>query len=224
MAKIIGNLVGPPNPQIDIETKLSEPRSVIYLDNDMRVEARNDGIYLCKGDKSKLLYYSVYNGIRADEASWADNANSATMANNANYATESRYADEAERAEQDADGRALKGVNIYDMDDVSETREYLEDGQILSMGVVRTYLSIGHGANYQQVGYSSALYFTTPSVLPDDYSYFPDDINFKGDSVIDGRFVPEPDTRYTLVFDFDGYMVNGYVSGVPAPSVSEEGE
>lgn len=214
MAKIIGNLVGPPNPQIDIETKLSEPRSVIYLDNGMRIEARNDGIYLCKGDKSKLLYYSAYNGIRADEASWADNANSATMANNANYATESRYADEAERAEQDADGRALKGVNIYDMGDTSETREYLEDGQILSMGVISTHLSVGHGANYQQVGYSSALYFTTPSVIPENYSQFPDDIYFKGDSTDNGAFVPEANMRYTIVFDFDGFMMNGYVSGV----------
>ena len=212
--KIVGNLVGPPNPQIDIETKLSEPRSVIYLDNDMRIEARNDGIYLCKGDKSKLLYYSVYNGIRADEASWADNARSATMANSADYATESRYADEAERAEQDANGRALKGVNIYDMDDVSETREYLEDGQILSMGVVRTYLSIGHGANYQQVGYSSALYFTTPSVIPENYSQFPADITFDGDSTDNGAFVPEANMRYTIVFDFDGFMMNGYVKGV----------
>ena len=60
----------------------------------------------------------------------------------------------------------------------------------------------------------------TPSEIPENYSQFPDDIYFKGDSTDEGAFVPEANMRYTIVFDFDGYMLNGYVSGVKM--VSEE--
>ena len=63
-------------------------------------------------------------------------------------------------------------------------------------------------------GFTSALYLTTPSEIPANYSQFPADVYFKGDSTDNGAFVPEANMRYTIVFDFDGYMLNGYVSGV----------
>jgi hypothetical protein len=63
-------------------------------------------------------------------------------------------------------------------------------------------------------GFSAALYFTTPSTIPANYSRFSDDIHFKGDSTADNKFVPEPNTRYTIVFDCDGTHIIGYVSGV----------
>ena len=63
-------------------------------------------------------------------------------------------------------------------------------------------------------GFTSALYFATPSEIPANYSQFPADVYFKGDSTDNGAFVPEANMRYTIIFDFDGYMLNGYVSGV----------
>ena len=63
-------------------------------------------------------------------------------------------------------------------------------------------------------GFTSALYFATPSEIPENYTQFPADIYFKGDSTDGGAFVPEANMRYTIVFDFDGYMMNAYVSGV----------
>lgn len=63
-------------------------------------------------------------------------------------------------------------------------------------------------------GFTSALYFATPSAIPANYSQFPADVYFKGDSTDNGAFVPEANMRYTIVYDFDGYMLNGYVSGV----------
>lgn len=63
-------------------------------------------------------------------------------------------------------------------------------------------------------GFSAALYFTTPSTIPASYSRFSDDIHFKGDSTADNKFVPEPNTRYTIVFDCDGTHIIAYVSGV----------
>ena len=60
----------------------------------------------------------------------------------------------------------------------------------------------------------SALYFTTPSEIPNNYTQFPADIHFKGDGTDDEAFVPEADTRYTIAFVYDGLSLVGYVSGV----------
>lgn len=64
------------------------------------------------------------------------------------------------------------------------------------------------------LGFSAALYFATPSEIPENYSQFPADIYFKGDSTDNGAFIPEANMIYTIYFDFDGYRLNGYVSGV----------
>lgn len=90
--------------------------------------------------------------------------------------------------------------------------EILSNNRIISLGVVNGYLSIGF--MNVQIGYTSALYFSTPAEVPDDYSAFPEDTIFKGDSVEDERFVPEANMRYTIVFDYDGVNMIGYVSGV----------
>ena len=70
------------------------------------------------------------------------------------------------------------------------------------------------GDDKNDLGYNSELYFTTPSEVPLDFSNFPKDIYFKGDGADEGAFAPEPNTRYTIVFSFDGYNMNAYVSGV----------
>ena len=98
-----------------------------------------------------------------------------------------------------------------------------EDGETASLGIMNGTVDY-YGVISQSidvtvvgnvaVGFSSALYFATPSEMPSNYSQFPADVYFKGDSTDNGAFVPEANMRYTIVFDFDGYMLNGYVSGV----------
>ena len=107
------------------------------------------------------------------------------------------------------------------IDASSEIQLEICDNCILSYGAINTSLITTLPEEYQYIGFTSGLYFTTPSVIPENYSQFPADVYFKGDSTDEGAFVPEADMRYTIVFDFDGYMLNGYVSGVPAPPVSE---
>ena len=65
-----------------------------------------------------------------------------------------------------------------------------------------------------EIGLTSVVHFATPSSIPSDYHHGPADIYYKGDSTDNGAFVPEANMRYTIVYDFDGYMLNGYVSGV----------
>lgn len=111
------------------------------------------------------------------------------------------------------------------IDASSEIQLEICDNCILSYGAINTSLITTLPEEYQYIGFTSGLYFTTPSVIPENYTRFDDKIYFKGDSTQrDGTkstFVPEADMRYTIVFSFDGNMVNGYVSGVPAPPVSE---
>ena len=188
-----------PTPE-ELSELLNTPREVIHLTNDMRIESREDGIWLVDDsdpDQDKMLYSKEYTEI------WAN------------------YAGYAECAGLDSEGRDLKGCYIEDCGDVSDVDEVLYDGDIKAFGIVSDSLVVSLPREYQYIGFTLGLYFTTPSEMPNNYSTFPKDIHFKGDSVDEGTFVPEPDTRYTIVFDFDGYMLNGYVSGVSAPPISE---
>jgi hypothetical protein len=99
--------------------------------------------------------------------------------------------------------------NIYS-DMVSET---LLDNTINHLGIVFLSVSVSFPEELD-VGYTSALYFSTPAEIPSDYSNFPEEVTFGGDSTEDGRFIPEASTRYTIVFDYDGENINGYVRGV----------
>ena len=103
-------------------------------------------------------------------------------------------------------------TNIIDNDDVEEAICTIDNNTILSYGLVENSIDAEMGDAH--IGFSSALYFTTPWTIPANYSRFPADVYFKGDSTDNGAFVPEPDMRYTIVFDIDGYRIMAYVSGV----------
>ena len=184
-------------------------KQAIKFENGLSLESREDGIYLVKEEDEYevLLYSDGY--IFATDAKFAENAE------NADYAY---YAD------ADTEGRTLKGTITIDSGDEEIANIYLEDGYIVSYGIISNSLMIFHkGIENMNVDFMSGLYFTTPSVMPENYSQC-DSIYFKGDSVVDSRFVPEPNTRYTIGFFFDGNLLVGYVSGVPAPEISEEDE
>lgn len=187
----------------DKEELLNEPREAIPLTNDMRIESREEGIYLV------TEAYGNY-----DEKRIFESQSGSTVADYAENAVYSEY------AICDTNGRELKGAYIEELDLEGNDADIYEieigDGYVVSFGLVNRPLEIllPPANRYQYVGFTSAMYFATPSEIPEDYTQFPDVIHFKGDSVVDGRFVPEPNMRYTIVFDFDGYMLNGYVSGV----------
>ena len=100
-----------------------------------------------------------------------------------------------------------------DSGDVVTYIEVLSNNRVVSLGIVSDNITIDD-FNDLEIGYTSALYFTTPDEIVADYSIFPENTKFKGDSVEDDRFVPESNMRYTIVFDYDGKNVIGYVSGV----------
>ena len=197
--------------------ELTEPKEVIHLANGMRIESREEGIYLVSPEdreqeieECSYLLINKYDAITDLVAKYAEFA----------YETEyALYAEHSATADMDSEERTLKGVYIEELDldeaiDISEIEIF--DGYIASLGLVNRPLEIllPPEKQYQYVGFTSAMYFATPSEIPENYTQFPDVIHFKGDSVVDGRLVPEPNMRYTIVFDFDGYMLNAYVSGV----------
>lgn len=111
----------------------------------------------------------------------------------------------------EADIRSLEPKISYNSDE-NWFVEVIDTNTIVYCGVIAEFLTIGF-VNVG-VGYTSALHFSTPAEVPTDYSVFPEETKFKGDSVEDERFVPEANMRYTIVFDYDGVNVIGYVSGV----------
>lgn len=175
MAKIMGNLVGPPNPRPVVDTEfdwISESENPIshkavaqvMSDQDMNFYAMVDSLSMDVSVLSSLVAYTP---------------------------------------------------DVYEYGDEAEADVFLSDNTIESYGVISDSLVASKYENENlYVGFTSVLYFATPSVLPNNYSDFPDDIYFKGDSTDNGAFIPEANMRYTIVFDFDGYMMNGYVSGV----------
>lgn len=184
----------------------NEPKDSIHLANGRRIESRKDGIYLVgideDGEPFEIVlcdsYGNIPSVIYAEEASFA-------------YITE--YAYMASDAENDADGRPLKGILIEEYADVENAEPYISDGNAVYYGIVSNSI-IATKEDEIYTGFTYAMYFTTPSVIPENYTQFPADIYFKGDSTDEGAFVPEANMRYTIVFDFDGYMMNAYVSGV----------
>ena len=117
---------------------------------------------------------------------------------------------ELNKVKSDVGTLKIHRSNYADVEDLNLT---IENNTINSYGIISNSVKVVMGENIL-VGFSSALYFSTPSELPSDYSDFPDDLYFKGDSTTDGKFVPEADMRYTLVFDYCGVHLDCYVSGV----------
>ena len=109
----------------------------------------------------------------------------------------------------------VEKLNVYTNDhgDVEHLSHTIERNTVNSFGVVTQSIDVTIDENIS-IDFLSALYFTTPSVIPENYSTFPDDVHFKGDCTDEDKFIPEANTRYTIVFDYDGYSVNAYVSGV----------
>lgn len=205
MSKITGNIVGLPNPLSKVKAEIEKPKDVIRLANGKRIESRVDGIFLVMEDEERDV--CLLNADGDIEAFYAETAGEA-------YTSFMASVDESERP--------LKGTFVDELDvggsdsDVAEVE--LGDGYVVSLGLVDRPIDVllPPKQHYQYVGFESAMYFSTPSAIPEgsNYTQFPDAIYFKGDSTDNGAFVPEPNMRYTIVFDFDGYMLNGYVSGV----------
>lgn len=188
------------------EELLSEPREVIHLANGMSIESREDGIYLTGVDEDGNSFESFL----------CDTNGYTTVhyAEEAGFAGEAEYAYAASDAENDANGRPLKGIITEDYGDVEDADFSLSDGYALYYGVISNSIIAAKDVDEMYPGFEFALYFTTPTTLPENYTQFPAEVCFKGDSTDNGAFIPEPNMRYTIVFDFDGYMLNGYVSGV----------
>ena len=60
--------------------------------------------------------------------------------------------------------------------------------------------------------YISSVVFSTGSSAP--VLTYPDVINWSGDDLTDGKFVPVANKYYTVVFWYDGMYLNGAVRGV----------
>ena len=170
------------------------PLSKIYLDNNTRIEAREDGIWIVDGERSTQLYSTLTLLSMADRA-WS--------------------ADEADKADYDSEGRELKGIDIQEYGDCDYFYVEASDGQIANIGVANGTLEVELPDEYD-VGYTSKVIFTTPSSVDEYYFSTSATAYFKGDNTSGGEFTPEADTRYTIKFEYDGINVVGHVSGVPA--------
>ena len=190
--------------QSDKEELFSQPREIVHLANDMRIEAREKGIWLVS-DEDEYLQTLIFDRTNGDSL-----ADYAEVAGHAEYA---ESASGAECAEYDMSGRILKGAIISDYGDKNSMEVFLDDGSVFYLGIISDSLIV-YAPENSEPGHTTALYFTTPSEIPENYTQFPADIYFKGDSTDEGAFVPGANMRYTIVFDFDGYMLNAYVSGV----------
>ena len=168
----------------------SSPQEVIYLTNDIRIESRENGLWIVNGEEEIHIYDSKWQQLQAQ---YAD------------------YANEAEKAFYDSEGRELKGCTLYEYGD-SYAYVVLNDREVLSYDVV-DYISVELPDDYS-VGFESKVHFTTPSSVGSDFVQA-DDVYFKGDNTSNGVFNPEADTRYTIDFEYNGNRFVGTVSGVP---------
>ena len=165
----------------------------IYLTNNIRIESRENGIWIVDGEEETLLY---------------DKDRCITTVNRANYA------EDAECASKDSEGRPIKGIDIQEYGDNSYAYVILSDGQVGTYGVVDGSLE-AELPDECFLGYTSTLFFTTPSSIDENYFSTNQTVYFKGDNTNSGTFEPEADTRYTIKFEYDGVNIVGYVSGVP---------
>jgi hypothetical protein len=177
-----------------------------------RIEVRDDGLYIVDSAGKEFNFYQFDYGVMAQESSFALNSDQSAFADESGF---------SEWAGCDPEGRPLKGIEVQDYGDIDTIDICLSDGYITSYGIVNESLIVDTNGEYEPGGFSAGLYFTTPSAIPENYSQFIGNVYFKGDSTDEGAFVPEPDTRYTIVFDFDGNLTVGYVSSIPAPPISE---
>lgn len=109
----------------------------------------------------------------------------------------------------------LKPVIVEEVTDVETATITMEDNHVYIFNIILNELKVSFPETMEH-GYTSALYFmsTYSETIPSDYSSFPSNVIFKGDDVVDGRFVPERLKVYTIVFDrYYGHII-GYVSGV----------
>lgn len=109
----------------------------------------------------------------------------------------------------------LKPVIVEEQTDVSEAKITMEDNHVYFFNMILNEFEVSFPETMEN-GYTSALYFmsTYSETIPSDYSSFPSNVIFKGDDVVDGRFVPERLKAYTIVFDCYFGNIFGYVSGV----------
>lgn len=169
----------------------NSPKDVIYLTNDIRIESRENGLWIVDGEEELHIYDNKWQQLQAQ---YAD------------------YANEADRAFYDAEGRELKGTTVYEYYD-SYAYVVLENGTALSYGVVDN-ISVELPEDYY-IGFTSSVYFTTPSYVGGDF-VDSDGVYYKGDDTDGGTFNPKTDTRYTLKFEYNGERFIATVSGVPA--------
>ena len=114
----------------------------------------------------------------------------------------------------------LKPVIVEEMTDVETATITMEDNHIYMFNMILNEFKVSFPETMEH-GYTSALYFlsTYSETIPPDYSSFPSNVVFKGDSVEDGRFVPERNMLYTIVFDYYFGNIIGYVSGVSCDEI-----
>ena len=101
---------------------------------------------------------------------------------------------------------------INDSIETEVTITELSDNTEMAYGEV-TSISVTFPASVA-LDYTSSIIFSTPATLPENYSTFPSDVYFKGDECDGGIFVPNPSTRYTMLFYYDGTQIIGLVSGI----------
>jgi len=167
-------------------------QNAIQLSNGIRIESREDGVWLVDGDEETQLYDSQSQQIQAQY---------------------SDFANEADYAFYDTSGRELKGTSIQEYGDGSGCYVVLEDGQIASFDTVSGSFEWEFPEELY-LGYTSKLFFTTSSsgFVFVDMNH---PVYFRGDSTENGAIIIEQDTRYTIAFEYDGYNLIGSVSAVP---------
>ena len=104
-------------------------------------------------------------------------------------------------------------LSILSLDELLEVYENIEDlelsivdGNVCSYGIISSSLKASIDKENSKLnmdyGFTSGLYFTTPSEIPENYTQFPDPtiIHFKGnDTDEEGFFVPEPNVDSVIV-------------------------
>ena len=175
------------------EAGLSAPREVIYLTNGIRIESRENGVWIVDGEEAVQLYDSRWQTLQAD------------------YADCSR---EADYAYYDPSGRELKGTTVEDNGDEGYVNVTLYDGSIISYGVVED-ISIEIPEDEINLGYTSCLHF---SVGENAWISSPSCVYYVGNGTEDGTIVIDGWQRYTIKYEYNGNMVIGYVKSNPSYS------
>lgn len=175
------------------EAGLAVPREVIYLTNGIRIESRENGVWLVDNEEEIQLYDSRYQQLQAQY---------------------SDYANEAEYAFYDSSGRELKGTTVEDNGDEGYVNVTLYDGSIISYGVVED-ISIEIPEDEINLGYTSCLHF---SVGENAWISSPSCVYYVGDGTEDGTIVLDGWQRYTIKYEYNGNMVIGYVRCNPSYS------